>query len=62
MIKASDMFFCYNKNLAQYIKSRGIYSITTAIHPTTGKMFTLFPKSEELQQALNEYHNHNHNQ
>ncbi|OLS37920.1 hypothetical protein BTR22_05265 [Alkalihalophilus pseudofirmus] len=50
-----DYFFCYNSNLAKHLKSKGIYSITTAIQPTSQKMFTLFPKSERLQSVLDEY-------
>ncbi|MBU9720549.1 MULTISPECIES: hypothetical protein [Bacillaceae] len=56
MITKDNLFFCYNKNLCLFLKEdKGIYSITTAIHPTTKKMFTLFAKSEELQKALDEY-------
>ncbi|MFD2046457.1 hypothetical protein ACFSTA_19115 [Ornithinibacillus salinisoli] len=55
MITKKDIFFCYNANVAKFIKAQGIYSITTAIEPTTKKMFTLFPKGDNLQQALDLY-------
>lgn len=54
-ITKDNLFFCYNKNLCMYLKDKKIYSLTTAIHPTTKKMFTLFAKSEQLQKALDEY-------
>lgn len=55
MVTKNDLFFCYNRNLSKFLKDQGIYSITTAIHPTSKKMFTLFAKTDELQQALNLY-------
>lgn len=54
-ITKDNLFFCYNKTLSRFLKDSGIFSLTTAIHPTTKKMFTLFAKSEDLQQALDEY-------
>jgi hypothetical protein len=53
----SDFVFVYNKNVAKYLKENGIYSITTGLHPTTHKMFTLFVKSECLQRVLDQYKN-----
>lgn len=55
MITKKDVFFCYNGNVAKFIKSKGIIPLTTALEPSTRKMFTLFPKSELLQEALDEY-------
>lgn len=52
-----DHFFCYDRELAIYINKQGYKSITTALSPSTGKKFTLFLKSTQLQKLINEYHN-----
>ncbi|MED1441912.1 DUF5659 domain-containing protein [Aeribacillus composti] len=54
-MNSKQFFFCYSKDLSQYIKSKGIDSITTALSPSTKKKFTLFYKSEELQKTIDEY-------
>jgi hypothetical protein len=48
-------FFAYNKQLANFIKSKGFDSITTAINPISGNMFTLFAQSENLSKVIDEY-------
>lgn len=50
-------FFCYDKNLAMYIQSRGIRSVTTALSPSSMKKFTLFVKSDKLNSVINEFEN-----
>lgn len=51
----NDYFFCYNNNLARFIKSRGVKQITVARDLVTEKVFTLFEITPEFQSALEEY-------
>lgn len=52
----SNVFFCYNKRLFTFIKDvKGIDYLTVAKHPKTDKLFAAFFKSEELQQAIDDY-------
>ncbi|MGG3845576.1 hypothetical protein [Aeribacillus composti] len=55
-----NYFFCYNKNVSDFLKSKGIEFITVAIHPKTKKMFSLYKIDDILQKALNEYKEKNH--
>ncbi|MCY9007166.1 hypothetical protein [Peribacillus frigoritolerans] len=51
-----DFFFCYDKKLFRYIKDvKGLDYITIAKNPTTDKTFSMFMKSDQLQNAINEY-------
>ena len=53
-----NYFFCYDKRLADFIRyKKGIDYITVAQNPKTKKIFALFPITQELQQAINEYKN-----
>lgn len=51
----NNYFFCYNKHLADYIRSKGIQYITVARDLKSQKIFTLFYINEMLQQTLAEY-------
>nr|WP_259544961.1 hypothetical protein [Heyndrickxia oleronia] len=48
-------FFCYNKQLSDFLKSRKIKFITVAIDPNTRKWFSLYEVTPLLQKALDEY-------
>ncbi|MEH6944632.1 hypothetical protein [Bacillus sp. JJ722] len=51
-----DYFFCYNRKLFTYLtKEKNIEFITIAKNPSTDNIFTLFKKSDELQNALDSY-------
>ncbi|OLN22909.1 hypothetical protein BTO30_07125 [Domibacillus antri] len=50
-----DFFFFYNYKLSAFLKYKGISYITKAINPQNNKMFTMYPKTDELQSAINEY-------
>ena len=50
-----EHFFCYDKELAIFIHKHGYKSVTTALSPSTKRKFTLFIKSERLQQIIDEY-------
>lgn len=55
-MKNQNYFFCYNKQLFKFLHDvKGIDYITTAKDIRTGKIFSLFEKGEDLQQALDEY-------
>lgn len=52
----NDFVFIYSQYLFSYLyKEKHLTYICRGIHPTTFKPFVLFQKSDELQQALNEY-------
>ena len=48
-------FFCYNKTVSDFLNGKGINFITVAKDPKTGKMFSLYKRSSELQRVLDEY-------
>lgn len=50
-----EYFFCYNQNVASYLKSKGIYFITVSQDLKTKKVFSLYYIDEKLQKALDEY-------
>ncbi|KMJ58091.1 hypothetical protein AB685_14895 [Bacillus sp. LL01] len=48
--------FIYSRRVARYlINECGLDPITEAIHPNSGKMFTMFEKSPALQTGLDAY-------
>jgi hypothetical protein len=51
----SKYFFCYNSNVSQHLKSKGIPLITIAQDLKTSKVFTLYEITPEFQDALNSY-------
>ncbi|KZZ85643.1 hypothetical protein [Bacillus sp. SJS] len=51
----SNFHFVYNKNVSDFLKSKGINFICVAIEPKSQKMFSLYYINSELQQALEEY-------
>lgn len=50
-----DFHFVYNKKVSDFLKSKNIDFICVAIEPKSKKMFSLYHKNYELQQALEEY-------
>lgn len=55
MVTGKDFFFCYNKNLSDYLSNKGIKYITLAINPNNGNSYSLFYKTPKLQQTIQEY-------
>lgn len=54
-MKTSEFFFCYDKELAKYLRyEKGIEFITRALHSETKSEFWLFYRDEKLDKALNE--------
>lgn len=52
----SDFFFVYNKDLFTYLHdTKKLNYITIAKNPTSGKTFSMFLKSDQLQSAIDEY-------
>lgn len=52
------LFYCYSKKVARYIydKSNGeIKPLTIAQNPKSKNLFSLFSKSERLQEILDQY-------
>lgn len=55
-MKNTDFFYCYNKKLFTFLHDiKKIDYITIAIHPKTKRTYSMFYKSEMLQNALDEY-------
>ena len=52
-----DFFFCYTISMSMYLRERGFSYIFKAKSIKNNEIFTLYMKSPELQQALNEYRN-----
>lgn len=52
-----NYFFCYNKKVSDFLKTKEIYHITVAQDPKTKKIFSLFEITPSFQVALNEYKN-----
>lgn len=50
-----DYFFCYSQKLSKYLMSQGVGYITIAKDMNTDRVFSLYPKSTELQVALESY-------
>ncbi|ODG93720.1 hypothetical protein BED47_00690 [Gottfriedia luciferensis] len=48
-------FFCHNKKVSDFIKSKGIDYITVAIDPKTRILFSLYEITLELKEVLDEY-------
>jgi hypothetical protein len=48
--------FIYSRRVARYlINDCGLNPITEAIHPNSGKTFTMFEKTPEFQRSLDKY-------
>lgn len=56
-LTSKDFFFCYSPHLASYIIDKGFNTITVAKNNQTGKTFSLFTKSDGLQEVINTYKN-----
>lgn len=48
-------FFCYNKSVSDFLKSKDIQYITVAQDLKTKKVFSLYLINDTLQKALDEY-------
>lgn len=48
--------FVYSNRMARFLmNNRGIEAITTAVNPTSGRSFTLFERTAELETGLQAY-------
>lgn len=50
-----NYFFCYNKQVSDYLALKEIKYITVAIDPNTRKWFSLYEITPLFQAALDEY-------
>lgn len=48
-------FYCYNARMSKFIIDKGVQYVTQAYHKETWNMFTLFERSDQLEQAIQEY-------
>ncbi len=54
-IDKDDFFFCYDKNMRDFLASYGFQYITTARSIKNNSQFWLFVKSNKLQNAIGEF-------
>lgn len=59
MLTQKDFFFCYDRTLMLYLKSRGFYFITCCRHEISNNKFWLFHKTKELENALSDKNKQN---
>lgn len=52
---SKDFFFCYSKQLADYLKQQGFSLITIGRNVNTNTIYSMFLKSESLNHAIDEY-------
>lgn len=50
-----NYFFCYNKKVSDFLKSKGIEYITVAIEPKSQRFFSLYYIDDKLKKSLQEY-------
>ncbi len=50
-----NFFYCYSKNLSDYLTSQNIKRVTIAKEPKTNKLFSLYIINDDLQQAIDKY-------
>ena len=52
----ADLFYCYSKQLNKYInKHSNIKPLTLAINPKSGQRFSLYYRSNQLEDVLDRY-------
>ncbi len=51
----SRYFFCYDRELRDFLTKQGFRDITKALHPKTMRVFWLFERTPSLTAALDEY-------
>lgn len=54
-MKTSDFFYCYNIDVSNFLKSKGIKFIHIAREPKSNKLYSLYFRTNELTKALIEY-------
>lgn len=55
-------YFSYSKKESDFLKGKGLFYITKAIHPQSGVCFTMYDRDGFLLDALKEYRQvHNEN-
>lgn len=54
-----NYFYCYDNKLAKHLKSKGLDYITLAKNRYDDKLFSLWLKSDEFEQAITEFNNKN---
>lgn len=54
-LTTQDFFFCYTKDLSNYLKENGVGYIFKSRSVKDGSIFTLYQKTDELMNLLIEY-------
>ena len=53
--KQKKYFYCYNLDVSNFLKSKGIEYITLAINKNSGSQYSLYERDDDLRKALSEY-------
>jgi hypothetical protein len=53
--KELSFFYCYNKKLSDFLSTKNIRYITVAIEPKSGKLYSQYLITDELQAGIKEY-------
>lgn len=60
VVKNEMLFYCYSRKLSDFIyHESGIVPLTVAINPKSGRTFSLYAKSDKLQDCLDKYKEEN---
>jgi 3-deoxy-D-manno-octulosonic acid (KDO) 8-phosphate synthase len=55
-INSKSFFYCYDYNLTEFLRfTKGIDYIIKAKHPKTNRLFTMFYRTKELTEAIEEW-------
>lgn len=55
MSSKQDYFYCYNKKVSDFMRTKNINHITVARDIKTNKIFSMFEINDEFQAAMKEY-------
>lgn len=50
-----DFFFCYSPHLSKFLSSKGHKYIVIAVNPKSKQTYSMYLKSDELSNSINEY-------
>lgn len=55
ILTQDDFYFCYQADLSNYLKGKGIRYLLKSRSVKDSNIFTLYLKTEQLDQAIDEY-------
>lgn len=55
MLRKENFYFCYSSKLSKYLQSKGFRYLFMARETSKNNLFTLYERTEELSDALEQY-------